>query len=292
MVTIPFALRNQQDFSEAVRLFQEFCQVVAALRDPINGCPWDLEQSHDSLRSFMIEEACEASQAMEAGIPSHIVEELGDVLLQVVLNAQLGADQKTFSLADVIRSILAKMIRRHPHVFGGIDATKKSSAEEVLADWSKLKEQERRYGSRNGAGKGKKGYFEEAGMAKVFPATTQAAKIGKLARAIEFDWDGSDPVFSCFLSEVEELRQELSAEEPSAGRIKDELGDLYFSLAQLCRHLKLDPELVASGGNQKFLRRFRALEQLAEEKGIDIRQESKEGLEALWKQAKALERKK
>lgn len=291
MSDIPFDLKNNQDFDEIGRQFARFCKVIAALRDPDHGCPWDLEQSFETLRSYMLEEAWEASLAMKEGNGKEISGELGDVLLQVVLNAQLGRDQNLFSIMDVITSVLEKMIRRHPHVFGGDDEKNPNkSVSDIRKTWEEIKADEAAL-SESVPVKKEKGYFEKAKAHKIFPASTQALKIGRLAADINFDWKSPQPVFETFLSEVRELEAEWNQ-----GNIKDqdrfneELGDLYFSLAQVCRHQKLDPELIAMEGNHKFLRRFKKLESLAKEENIAIEKSSQETLETLWQKVKTLEK--
>jgi MazG family protein len=253
--------------------FERFCATIAALRHPVTGCPWDLEQTHLSLRRYLIEEAYEAAEAMGEGDTREICDELGDVLLQVVLNAQIAKDARTFTIDDVVNAIDAKMRRRHPHVFG--DGSKVS--------WESIKADEK-------AAAGKKpatGHFADA--AKKHPAAAQSVAIGKLAKKIRFDWDEPKEVFDQLASEVEELRAEFAAGKLDRARVSEELGDVYFSLAQLCRHLDLDPETVALDGNRKFLKRFAVLEGLAEKRGVAVAGAAREVLEGLWKDAKKTE---
>lgn len=291
MSELPFNLKTDQNFDEIGKLFADFCRMIAALRDPDHGCPWDLEQNFESLRTYMLEEAWEASLAMKDGDGPEILGELGDVLLQVVLNAQVGRDQNQFSIKEVISSIHEKMVRRHPHVFGSeTEKNPDKSVSEIRKTWEEIKSEEAGL-SGSDSGKKHKGYFEKAKAHKIFPATTQALKIGRLASDIQFDWKSSKPVFETVLSEVRELEAEWNH-----GNIKDqkrfneELGDLYFSLAQLCRHQKLDPELIAMEGNHKFLRRFKMLESLARDENIDIKSSKQEVLEELWQRVKVLEK--
>lgn len=270
------------DFSAANTAFAAFCATIAALRDPVSGCPWDLEQTHATLRRYMIEEAYEAAEAMTGSDPRELCDELGDVLLQVVLNAQVALDSGTFSIVDVVNAIEAKMRRRHPHVFGD-DATKTAiTTGQVRSNWDVIKADEAQ-------GKAKKpgGHFAEA--EKKHPAAAQAVKIGKLASKIRFDWDKPEEVFAQLASEVEELRAEFAAGANDKARIAAEIGDVYFSLAQLCRHLDLDPETVAMDGNRKFLRRFAALEAIAASRGQVVKDATREELEQLWIAAKKTE---
>ena len=278
---------------QAVNAFGEFIQTVAMLRHPQAGCPWDLKQDHQSLRRFMIEEAYEASDAMDTENTALLVEELGDVLLQVVLNAQVGVDRGEFSIVDVIERINKKMVFRHPHVFAGCDPLAVSPIQEPTEQeekghwrqWEHLKAVEKKRGAVGGQVRSI--LFSEAyGM---FPATIQAAKIGRLAERIDFDWKNPTEVLAQLKSELLELQQELQADNADERQksIREELGDVFFTLAQLCRHLGHDPEVVAADGNRKFLNRFKVVEEIAEQKGIDLKKAGMEEKEALWQEAKA-----
>lgn len=263
------------DLRQVAVAFESFVKTIASLRDPKDGCPWDLEQDHKSLRPFMIEEAYEAAEAMAAGDTPEIQGELGDVLLQVVLNAQVALDKGTFSLVDVIKGIDEKMRRRHPHIFGEGDA--KTSAE-VRAAWETIKATEK------AAKKEAQGAFH--GAERVGPASLQAQKIGKIAKKIRFDWDDPIEVFAQVRSEVDEVEAELRKPTRSPDKLAEEIGDVYFSLAQLCRHLDLDPELVALDANRKFLKRFARLEALAQKAGKTVPESTRAELEALWQAVK------
>lgn len=276
------------DVSTACEAFGHFVQTIARLREPKKGCPWDLEQTHESLRPYMIEEAYEAAEVM-----SHLskkgsralCEELGDVLLQVVLHAQVALDQGDFSIVDVINSIDRKIIHRHPHVFSPKDALRDiSSACEVKDQWDELKKQEKKKQDKVEAG-----IFDKA-KTKVTPASIQALQIGKIAHAIKFDWSEPTEVFCQLLSEIDELMVEFSRKDRlDRKKVSKEIGDVYFTLAQLCRHLKLDPEIVALDGNRKFLRRFSNLEKIARKRKIDLTQAPMPVMEKLWAAAKKIE---
>lgn len=260
--------------------FKKLVTTIARLRHPRYGCPWDLEQTHASLRRYMLEEAYEACEAMGRSDHQALTGELGDVLLQVVLNARLGQDAGQFHIGDVIRTLDEKMIRRHPHVFnpdaGGGDP---ETAGEVRQRWEEIKATEKA-----AAPVGKAGLF--AGVSRPgFPAADVAVRIGKRAAAINFDWGNAGQVLQQLRSEIEELAGELQAP-VNREALADELGDVYFTLAQLCRHLSMDPEVVALQGNHKFLDRFRQVEDLAAQKSIDPAHASQEQLETLWKEAK------
>lgn len=277
-------------------LFQELVDVVARLRDPKTGCPWDLKQTHQSLRRFMLEEAYEAAEVMgqmsegESSPPKpadeaarELVDELGDVLLQVVLNAQLLTDAGQGDVKQVIRSIRDKMIRRHPHVFAPTEGAS-LSPEEVKRRWQIIKAEEK--GQDPSV---KKSVFQEA-KDRSFPATLQAAHIGKVAEKIGFDWLQPSQVLEQLEDELHELREEMQAQDIDRSRLLHELGDVYFTLAQLARHLGCDPEVAAQEGNLKFLRRFAKVEALAQSQGIDPEMADPDELEALWQQAKKHEK--
>lgn len=269
------------DLEAAKTAFAQFCATVAKLRDPDGGCPWDLKQDHVTLRRFMIEEAYEAAEAMIGTDASAIREELGDVLLQVVLNSQIAHDHGKFSIVDVVDAINAKMRRRHPHVFGS-DAEKQAhqnlTSDGVRSNWEVIKASEKAAG-----GATPRGYFADAEGKG--PATLQAQKIGKIAAKIRFDWDTPKEVFDQVRSEVDEVGHEM-AHGNDREKLAEEIGDLYFSLAQLCRHLDLDPEVVSIDANRKFMRRFAALEGIAKGRGQDVTKASREELEQLWRDVK------
>jgi MazG family protein len=272
------------ELKAAAKIFSEFVTTISWLRDKIQGCPWDLEQDHKSLRRYMVEEAYEAAEAMSSDDYKEICDELGDVLLQVVLNAQIAKDDGHFTIVDVIDAINKKMLRRHPHVFA--PNKDEITSEEVRKNWDKIKASEK---SAQSAEKEAPGFF--AGAAKKHPSTIQAFHIGKNAAKINFDWDNPVQVFDQLKSEVSELEFEVKQSPSDLYKITQEIGDVYFSLAQLCRHLNLDPETVAMDGNRKFLNRFRNLEAIAGREGKDVKCISRDELEQFWLKAKAAEKK-
>ncbi|MEZ4741033.1 MAG: nucleoside triphosphate pyrophosphohydrolase [Bdellovibrionota bacterium] len=287
MSEIPFKPKNIPDEKAAQKSFRDFITTIAALRDKEHGCPWDLQQNHESLRRFMVEEAYEAVDAMTEGDPIDICEELGDVLLQVVLNAQLAYDDGSFSIVDVINSVNNKMRRRHPHVFGTEEERKKRTINDIKSKWKSIKEIEKK----NQTKKSVDGIFNRENIENVTPSTRQAYMIGKIAKKINFDWSHRDEVFRQLLSEVDELKVEWeqikkTSKWEDAQSLFEEIGDVYFTLGQLCRHLKQDPEIIAWDGNKKFLKRFSKVESLAAHKNIDIAQADYETLEQLWQEAK------
>lgn len=270
-------------FQDAAVAFAEFCETIARLRHPVDGCPWDLQQNHHTLRRYMIEEAYEAARVMAGADKDpkdsrELCEELGDVLLQVVLNAQVAADRNGFKISDVIKSIDAKMRRRHPHVFGSDEQRQQRGMESIKSNWEVIKSDEKKnknvHGDVEGIFSGIKGY----------PSTIEAFEIGKKAAKIKFDWNSPSEVLAKLLSEVEELKEEWEKGDRQA--LLAELGDIYFSLAQFARHMGVDPEVTALDGNRKFLDRFSKVESLARERGIKIPEADQATLEQLWEQAK------
>lgn len=272
--------RLQQDLDAAPEQFARLIETIGLLRHPQQGCPWDLKQDHESLRHYMLEEAYEAVEAMGSNDYGHLREELGDVLLQVVLNSQILRDGGEEGITSVITELVDKMIRRHPHVFKA-DSHGIESAEDVKRAWNEIKKTE----------KGTSGVVGDV-FAEVkkqpFPSLLMAYKIGKKAESIKFDWSCVEDVWQQFLSEVKELEDEIQIHS-NRERIFQELGDVFFSLAQLCRHLGFDPEVAASSGNQKFLRRFGTMEQIADQKGVLVDGLSQSELEELWQEAKKSE---
>jgi len=275
--------RWQKELNEraqaAGQIFVELVKTVAALRHPERGCPWDLEQNHKSLRRYMLEEAYEAAEAMLGTDEAHLLEELGDVLLQVVLNAQLAKDHGKGDIREVVQSINSKMIRRHPHVFGDL-AARDIDRSEIKSNWDKIKAGEK------SKSKTKDGYF--ADCAKIIPSLSQAYKIGKRAHLIQFDWVSVQEVLDQCKSELLELQQEIPGGDRD--RLADEMGDVFFSLCQLSRHLGIDPEAAAHQGNVKFLKRFASMEELCHGRGWDVTNLSLEELENLWREAKTQEK--
>ena len=240
--------------SEAGETFKEFIKTIAALRHPETGCPWDLEQDHQSLSKYLIEESYEALNAILSRDDADMSEELGDVLLQVVLHAQLGGERDAFDIGSVVEGINQKMKRRHPHVFGpkGSSVTK----QQVKENWQKIKQQE----------KGSKPMDPLSELEKMaIPAALKAVKIGKLTKKEDFDWSEPGEVFDQFRSEVDELNEAMAQGKKES--IAEELGDVYFSLAQLARHLGQDPEIIGEQANRKFLKRYRQMKDKVSEDG-------------------------
>ena len=247
--------------------------IMAALRDPECGCPWDREQDWGTIAPHTIEEAYELADAIERGDTGHVRDELGDLLFQVVFQARIAEERGLFDFDAVAAAISAKLERRHPHVFGA--ATVNSAAEQTVA-WEEHKAAERR------AAGGATGTLD--GIALGLPALTRAAKLGRRAAGVRFDWCRAADVLGKIDEECVELRDALAAGNQAA--VAEELGDLLFSVAQFARHAGTDPEAALRSANAKFERRFRHMEALLAEQGRSPRDAGPEELEALWARAK------
>jgi len=254
----------------SIRRLQE---IMATLRDPACGCPWDLEQTWASIAPHTIEEAYELADAIDHGDPAKVREELGDLLFQVVFQARIAEERGLFDLGDVAATIGAKLERRHPHVFGS--ASVNSAAEQTVA-WEAHKAAERR------ASGGGQGTLD--GITLGLPALTRAAKLGRRAAGVGFDWSRAADVLAKVEEECAELRAAIAAGQGAEAR--EELGDLLFSVAQLARHLGADPEAALRAGNAKFERRFRRMEAWLAEQDRSPAEAGAEELETLWARAK------
>ncbi|MEH7886615.1 nucleoside triphosphate pyrophosphohydrolase [Bacillus sp. JJ1609] len=255
-------------------LYKDFSKlrgIISILRGP-NGCPWDKKQTHQSLKKYLIEEAYELIEAIDNDDIDHMIEELGDVLLQVMLHAQIGEDEGYFTIDDVIEGVSAKMVRRHPHVFGDKTA---ENEEEVMKNWQEIKEQEK--------GGAVKSLLEGAG--KGLPNLLKAYELQKEAAKVGFDWKTAAPI----LDKVKEEIDELSAEITKKGQQEDiqlEYGDLLFALVNFARHYDMNPEEALFKANQKFMRRFAYIEQRTAENGKSVDSYSLEELDSFWNEAK------
>ena len=246
---------------------ENLIEVIAKLRAP-DGCPWDREQTHKTLKPNMLEEAYEAVDAMESGDMKHLKEELGDVLLQVVLHAQIASEEGAFNIEDVARGIKEKLIHRHPHVFGDI---KVSSTTEVLDNWDKLKQEEKQH---------RKSAMD--GISKSQSALMSAQKISKKAVKQGFEWPDEKSLYECIYSEFEEFKE--AEKEQNKEHMEDEFGDILFAVVNLARWNKIDAEQALLKANKKFTARFRKMEELAKK---PLKEYSFEEYDALWKEAKA-----
>lgn len=255
-------------------LYKDFSKlrgIISILRGP-NGCPWDKKQTHQSLKKYLIEEAYELIEAIDNDDIDHMIEELGDVLLQVMLHAQIGEDEGYFTIDDVIDGVSAKMVRRHPHVFGDKTA---ENEEEVMKNWQEIKEQEK--------GGAVKSLLEGAG--KGLPNLLKAYELQKEAAKVGFDWKTAAPILNKVKEEIEELSEEIT-QKGQREDIQLEYGDLLFALVNFARHYDINPEEALFKANQKFMRRFAYIEQRAEENGKSVDSYTLEELDAFWDEAK------
>ena len=249
-------------------------QIMRRLRDPATGCPWDIAQSFTSIAPYTIEEAYEVADAIERGAWGDLPGELGDLLLQVIYHAQMAEEAGLFGYDDVVRLISDKMVARHPHVFGP-DSRDKSAAQQTV-DWERIKAAERR------------GARVLDGVAMGLPGLTRAVKLQARAARVGFDWPSTDQVLAKLLEEAAELieaRDTLTQDD-----VADEMGDLMFVMANLARHLQVDPEAALRGANAKFTRRFERIEDWLAEAGKTPDQSDLAEMDVLWNRAKALEK--
>lgn len=260
-------------------------EIMAALRTPVTGCPWDLEQSFATIAPYTIEEAYEVADAIARGDLLDLRDELGDLLLQVVYHARLAEERKAFGFADVVQAITEKLIRRHPHVFG--DA-RDLPPEEVRALWDAIKDEEKaaRAASRGEPAPRAKSLLD--GVPATLPGLTRAVKIQEKAATVGFDWDDVALVVGKIHEEAAEVEHAVAAGDRDA--IEDEIGDLFCAVANLARHAGVDPEAAVRRSNAKFERRFRAIEAALARQGRTPADSDLEEMDALWNEAKAAER--
>jgi len=255
--------------------------VMARLRDPVSGCPWDLEQTFETIVPHTIEEAYEVADAIETGDLDHLREELGDLLFQVVFYAQLARERGLWDFDAVAAGVADKMVRRHPHVFGD---RRVADAGETHANWEADKEAERR---REAATHGRRPSVLD-GVGAGLPALTRALKLQRRAARVGFDWADPAEILDKIEEEIAELRAVLGAAD-DVDRRRDELGDLFFALVNLARRLDVDPETSVRQTNRKFTRRFHFIEQALAEEGKTPKESTLARMEALWQAAKAEE---
>ena len=253
--------------------------IMARLRDPETGCPWDIEQAWQTIAPYTIEEAYEVADAIARGSWDDLKGELGDLLLQVVYYAQMGAEEGRFTFDDIARAISDKMIARHPHVFG--DETRDKSAEDQTRDWERIKAAERAAVA---------GDTPSAldGVALALPALSRALKLQKRAARVGFDWTDTRDVLAKIAEEAGELAEARDQLTPDA--VEDEMGDLLFVVTNLARHLDVDPEAALRRTNAKFERRFRAIEATLTEQGRSTDEASLEDMDAIWTAIKQREK--
>jgi tetrapyrrole methylase family protein/MazG family protein len=262
--------------------FPELVALVERLRGP-NGCPWDHEQSLETLKPMMLEEAYEVLEALDSGDRKEFCAELGDLLFQVVFLSHLAGEEGSFGIDDVIQAIQTKMIRRHPHVFGDWQA---ANAGEVLVKWERIKQTEREEKKEEtGEPKQPASILEHVPQ---MPALLRAHKISSKAARVGFDWSNINDIFLKLHEEIDELKEALKSnqEQPAAPEVEQEVGDLLFVVVNIARFLKIDPETALRKTNQKFIQRFQYIEQQLRQAGKDVHESSLEEMERLWQEAK------
>lgn len=261
--------------SESLRAIEGLIEVVAKLRSPDGGCPWDLAQTPETLIPYVIEEAYEVADAIRSGDKSAIAQELGDLLLQVILQAQIASEYSQFTLAEIADSITEKLIRRHPHVFGDVRV---NSIDEVHQNWEKIKATEKGNASELPTLAAKMSRY-----ARILPPLTAGMKISQKAADVSFDWDNVDGVWEKFHEEMAEFECALKHEDKAAQQ--SELGDMLFCLIHLARWYDLDPSEALQGTNERFVQRFAKVEAACDR---PLSEYPPEELDALWRQAKAM----
>ena len=264
--------------SDMLEQIQTIISIMAKLRDPTTGCPWDVKQDFASIAPFTIEEAYEVADAIESGDRAALCDELGDLLLQVVFHARIAEEEGSFTLADVARSISNKMINRHPHVFG--DDSKPDAAQQGQ-QWEEIKQAER-------AAKGRNGVLDC--IPKGLPPMQRAIKLQKRAAGVGFDWPNIEQLIDKMHEEAAELIAELEKTPRDNQRITEEVGDLLFVAVNLARKAGVDPETALIGCNKKFENRFNYIEQSADKKQKSINDCNLEEMEQLWQEAKIFRR--
>lgn len=266
VMSVNFELKERYDFDDLL-------SIITALRSP-DGCPWDREQTHESIRKNFIEETYEVIEAINKKNPDMLREELGDVLLQIALHCEMEREKGTFDFGDVIHDIVYKLVIRHPHVFGDVVAT---NGDEALASWDNAKEKTK--GDRTASEK-------MDSIPRELPALMRAEKVQKKAAKVGFDWESSEGAFDKLNEEIDELK--IAVAHGDSSEIEEEFGDVLFSAVNISRFLKVDGEEALTGATDKFVSRFKEVEKLAEESGIDMKSASLEELDALWDKAKKI----
>lgn len=263
--------------AESPNSIENLLCIMSRLRDPLSGCPWDLQQTFRTLAPYILEEAYETVDAIESDNFADLCDELGDLLLQVVFCSRLGEEQGLFTFSDVVRSISEKMVRRHPHVFGDATAT---DPEAVKAEWERIKSEERRA----------KNESPESLLDTIplsLESLTLSLKLQKQAAKVGFDWQELRPVISKIREELDELESAIDIDSPSSD-ISGEIGDILFSVVNLARHLRIDPEQSLRRTNRKFRARFSYIERSLSASGKSMEEVDLPTLESLWQESKSV----
>ena len=274
---------------EPSRDIRRLLEIMAALRHPETGCPWDIKQTFETIKPYTLEEAYEVADAIERGDLADLCDELGDLLLQVVFHAQMADEQQAFDFGDVVEAITTKMIRRHPHVFAAADA---ATPDVVKRQWEAIKAAEKaertaRLARTGTAASGPAGLLDDISRSQ--PALSEALDLQKKAGTVGFDWSEAEPILDKIEEEIGELRSALAAGQIDA--VRDELGDLIFAAVNLGRHAGVDSEMAVRSTNTKFRRRFSHIEKSLECQGRRPAEAELDDMEALWQEAKQRERK-
>ncbi len=261
---------NLNDFT--IGAYEELKAIVARLRDPNGGCPWDLEQTHETLRQYLIEETYEVVDAIDH-TPDKLKEELGDVVLQIFLHSQIAAEDSRFTMDDVLRAVSAKMVKRHPHVFGDKDV---KNSKEVLKNWEQIKKADLA-----------EGVSLLDGVPRGMPALLRAQRVGEKAARVGFEWNTTEEVRDKVIEEIKEFLAECLAPEVSKEKLKDEFGDVLFALCQLARRMDVTSEDLLQKATDKFTRRFKEMERRVG----DVKAKTVQELDQVWEEVKAEEKK-
>ena len=252
-------------------LFKSLVEVIATLRGE-NGCPWDREQTHTSLKSTLIEETYETVEAIDAAVPEKLKEELGDLLLNIMLQAQIAAENNDFNMYDVIDTLTEKLIRRHPHVFGDVNV---QNSDDVVKNWEAIKKEEEGYEDRESI---------LDGIPIALPALLRGQKIQKRAARVGFDWHDIKDVISKVDEELAEVKEGLKRDKQ--GEIEMEIGDLLFAIVNLCRFVELQAEETLRKSNRKFIQRFKSMEKMLDKQCKHISEQSLATLDEIWEEVK------
>lgn len=280
---------RQADTLTAGQWFEKLVAVQKRLRAP-KGCPWDREQTHATLRTYLIEEVYEVLDALDSGDDVKFAEEMGDLLLQVVFHSEIAREENRFSVSDVVKTIHDKMVRRHPHVFGNVSA--KNSAQ-VLRNWERIKAEERREKDRTNKKAASQNTTPKApekapslldGVSRGLPAMLEGLQLTRKAARAGFDWQDADGIFEKLREEMAEVRHALAQKE--SRKLEEELGDLLFAAVNLARFVQVDPEIALKKANAKFQRRFMEMERSANNGNRDFAKLPREEMESLWDSVK------
>jgi nucleoside triphosphate diphosphatase len=264
------------------RDIRKLIEIMAALRTPRTGCPWDLEQTFETIAPYTLEEAYEVADAIAHGDLENLCEELGDLLLQVVFHARMAEEQGAFDFGDVVSAITAKLLRRHPHVFGNAKGLNAKAVEHL---WERIKAEEKQKKPARGDNRPKAVALN--GVPIALPALTRALKLQQKASKVGFDWNDPKAVLAKIREETEEIAQEIGARDRD--RLTGEIGDLLFAVVNLARHLKIDPEAAVRSTNVKFVRRFAQIEAALAKRGLTPEKSTLAEMDRLWNSAKAAE---